>query len=207
MKKAYSLLPILFLLALSQISNAQIETSLGFKGGGHLSSLSGKNVTNTKSKITPQIGGFINIGLANAVQFQMELLYKKEAGEFTGDGTDYKTGINYLDIPLLLKIRIPVNENVYPYLSIGQSVGYRLSDRTTTGGVLGSDEEVDGTYKNVNVSTLFGAGVDFDAKYVFFTFDARYNLGNINISAQDDFDLQTKGFSFTVGLGLKVGKN
>jgi|GEM_PF-2082227 len=203
------LLTILACSAFTFYASAQIETSIGFKGGVHFNNFTGGDIGKTNWGSGPKVGGFVNLGLADIAQFQIEMLYSQENGNFSHDTNNYKASLGYLEIPLVLKLRIPLSENFFPYASIGQSVGYLISNKTSRTYVDGSNGEVEdpvtNIFTNFNLATLIGGGVDFESENVFFTLDLRYNIGNINIS-QQSFDIKSNGWALTAGLGFKIIK-
>jgi len=203
------ILTILTCISFAFSGTAQIETAIGFKGGVHFNKFTGGDVSKTNWGTGPKVGGFLNIGLANIAQFQMELLYSQENGNFSHDTNNYKASLGYIEIPLVLKLRVPVSENFLPYASVGQSVGYLVSNKTdiaymdaTKGEV---NEPVNNVFNTFNLATLVGIGVDFESENIFFTIDARYNIGNINISKQN-FKIKSNGLAITAGLGFKFIK-
>jgi hypothetical protein len=205
MFKRYSTFIILFFVAFA--TQAQVETSIGFKGGFNTTNFSGKALSNQSWGYGPEIGGFVNLGLADMAQFQFEMIYNRMKAEYSADEKAYKANAGYLNIPLLFKLRIPVKESIYPFVSIGQSVGYQIGDdsrqyvtvdRNTT-------QSADGLYKNFNVSTIVDLGVDFESEYVFFTAGIRYSRGNIDIS-KADYSITPNSLALTAGMGFKLVK-
>ena len=63
-------------------------------------------------------GGFANLGFAEFVDFQIEMLYTKMGGRFNYDTVVYDPKLSYLEFPLLLKIKIPIGESVYTHTLI-----------------------------------------------------------------------------------------
>lgn len=205
MIKRYTIL--LFLFCTGLFTQAQVETSIGFKGGFNTTNFTGKALSNQSWGYGPEIGGFVNLGLANMAQFQFEMLYNRMNTEYSADQKAYKAQVGYLSVPLLFKLRIPVNETIYPFASIGQSVGYQIGDdsqqyltvdRNTT-------QSADGLYKKFNVSTIVDIGVDFESELIFFTVGLRYSRGNIDIS-KTDYSITPNSLALTAGLGLKLVK-
>lgn len=195
----------LLVLAIGTITYGQVETSIGFKGGINGNTFLGDVKTSTWGT-APVMGGFFNLGLADMAQFQFEMLYERSLGDFSTDSNTYKGKLGYLDIPLVFKLRIPATEKIYPYVSIGQSVGYKIGDNTQ---VLNTQDDsysdAPDVFKGYNLATLFGLGVDFESELIFFSVDARYVRGNINVSTTD-YVVKPNGISLTAGLGFKLTK-
>lgn len=195
----------LILVALSATSYSQIETSIGFKGGLNSTTFLGDVNTSTWGS-APVMGGFINLGLADMAQFQFEALYQRSLGEYSTDSGYYNVKLGYLDIPLLFKLRLPATEKIYPYLSIGQSIGYAIADNSEYRKTQSEPfANINDNFKTFNLSTLFGLGVDFESELVFFSIDARYVRGNLNVS-KTDFKINPNSISLTAGLGFKLTK-
>ncbi len=204
MKKLYT---TLLIIGAAISSSAQIETSMGFKGGMIVNQFHGDNLKQQAWKTGPQVGGYMNLSLANISQFQFELLYQRQRGSFVSDLGEFDLRTGYIEIPLLYKLRYPSKKGIYPYLSIGQSVGYKISEssRIHTTESEGTFKEAANQVKSINVNTLVGAGVDFESDNVNLFVDARYVNGNINISKQD-YAVKSRSFALTIGLGFKLNK-
>ncbi|MBR9859181.1 PorT family protein [bacterium] len=186
---------------------AQVETSIGFKGGPAFNTFSGSELETATWGTGITAGGFINLGLADVAQFQFELLYDRLPGTYGIDSGAFKSTVSYFSTPLLFKLRFPFNEKAIPYVSIGQSVGYKLGENTYRNGVNDDGTSVDQDhFINYNLASLFGIGVDFETDLVFFNVDLRYIRGNINVSTQD-YNMRTNAIGLTAGLGFKLVKN
>jgi hypothetical protein len=165
MKKTMLFL-ILFVYAL--VASAQLETSIGFKGGINSNTFIGEVKTSIWGN-APVMGGFINLGLADMAQFQFKALYERSLSDFSTDSDDLKVKLGYLDIPLLFKLRISANENIFPYVSLGQSVVYVLIDnseyRKTPRDTYTNQSN---NFKSNNLATLLELDVDFESNLLFF---------------------------------------
>jgi opacity protein-like surface antigen len=197
------------------ISNAQ-DIKFGAKVGLNISNFSG-DVTNSKSLIGTQLGGFAEISISDKFAVQPELLFSMQGGksEFSESGVDYsyseeyKTKLNYLNIPVLAKYYLG---DKFAVLA-GPQFGILMSakeDSDVTDTYLGStetySESVDSKdfYKTLALS--FNLGASYSITDNFFV-DARYNLGLSSITKDftDEFgdsfssDIKNNVIQFSVG--------
>lgn len=203
MKKIYTLL---FLISFTySITHAQIETALGFKGGVAFSKFNGESISEAETNVGPSIGGFANLGFANVVSVQFEMLYTQFGGRYTYKNEVYDPKLSYLQVPLLLKVKIPIAESVYPYAFIGQSVGFKVGEINNRIDRNGLSQPVADQFKGVDLSTIFGAGIDLESDFAILSLDFRYANGMMNILKEGD--AQSGSFSMTVGLGFNLSKS
>jgi hypothetical protein len=108
---------------------------------------------------------------------------------------------NYIEIPLLLTLMVPVSDRVIPYASLGPALGILL---------FADVDLVDGRHINVTDRTerfdlglMAGAGVAIDiGASGAICLDARYNHGLLNtnkISASEEPAAMNRAFYVTIG--------
>jgi opacity protein-like surface antigen len=195
--------------------NAQ-EIKFGAKLGLNASNFSG-DVTDSKSLIGPQIGGFAEIAISDKFAIQPELLFSMQGAksEFSDSDFDYsyseksKTKLNYLNIPVSAKYNLSEKFSVLagPQFGILMSAKEDFDVSETISGVTDSySESVDAKdfYKTLALSLNLGATYSI-TENIFV--DARYNLGlsSITKSFTDEFgdsysaDIKNNVIQFTVG--------
>lgn len=196
----------LILLFICSLGYAQVETSLGVKGGVVFSKFNGESLRDAETNTGPTIGGFASLGLANFVAFQFEMLYTQFGGRYTYQNSVYDPKLSYFELPLLIKIKIPVSESIYPYAFIGESVGFKVGENTRIiEPIDGSSRRVDNRFKGVNLHTIYGAGVDLVSDFAVFSLDFRYGNGVTNILEEGKGE--SGQLSMTVGLGFNLSKD
>jgi len=174
---------VAFLFGTSSIWNLvaqEDKISLGIKAGLNLA-----NVYNSKAesfdadpKLGFAAGGFLNIPLSAALAIQPEVMYSQKGYSATGliIGSTYKLSytFNYLDVPLLLVLRLSPTLNVV----VGPQINFLLSSRYKfSQGNISSDVQQEYS-KGWRTNTLAGhAGFDF-------------LLGNLVLSPRISLDLQ-----------------
>ena len=103
--KSFILSTIFFLFVLP--SYAQL--SFGLKGGVNVAEFSIKDqgATIPQSSINGfTLGAVLEVGLGGNIFLQPEAIFIQKGSELNASITGLKTNVNYLDIPVLIKIKI-----------------------------------------------------------------------------------------------------
>ncbi len=194
---------VLFVLSLSEV-HAQ-DTKVGLKGGAALysSTLSinlslpaelGGNISEEETsdiKTGFAAGIFIEKPFSDLISGQIEALYVQKGGkeEVSEDEIEVEDGgltLSYIDIPVLLKINVPLESNIRPFVYGGGFAGYLLDASAEANGEDVDDQvELKDFLTDLNYGLIFGAGVSFGSISV----DLRYDLGLANI-----FDSESDAF-------------
>lgn len=214
---------VLLLVGLSPIaSRAQVETldvRFGVKAGVNGANMSGDYLTivgdrsdlyetTTQRRARFALGGYAIIGFGQPVFLQTELLYVQKGTEVNVRGLAAGTitlNSTYLEIPILARFEIPVDENaagpsVLPYLFGGPTVGVKIS----------ADADIEGPFREIRpfeelASTTefglsLGAGVEYGLDAGTVTLEARYQRGLTNVVSLDGRTAQHRGILITVGI-------
>lgn len=204
MSKGKIIIITLALVAATSMVYAQGITG-GLKAGMNIANIHGDDVEDFgyESKTGLCVGGFVAFNVANIVAIQPEVLYTQKGAKYEDeffDGT-YTLGLDYLEIPVLLKVIMPVQGMIKPHLFVGPYFARNLTARTAWEENGQSDEENVSEYvEDSDFGTVFGAGIDFGLPAGKIVFDARYSLGLTSIDASGDpADIKNKAFSFMLG--------
>jgi len=105
---------------------------------------------------------------------------------------------DYIEIPLLLKIKIPLPV-IQPFVFAGPSVGFKISEKAELDGVP-LDIVI---LKNNDYGAIFGAGVNLGRSFMI---DVRYSLGLQKVISTIEGEVQpdTKNgvWAATIGIGF-----
>jgi len=196
------------LLALPQPAAADIR--FGLKLGGNMAKPTGADaddVADTLKNKVGFIGGvFLALNFGKVVTIQSEVLYtmKGIAGEYV-EGEDTYTGKlygDYLEIPLLLKLRFPMPV-VQPFIFAGPSVGFKLSEKWTIDGETIDLPDGETLFENNDYGAIFGAGLNVGRSFML---DVRYSLGLKKvlgtIEGDTEMDVKNGVWSATVGIAF-----
>jgi len=206
MKKLTTVICIICLIVFAAIDLSAQDTRFGLKGGATFykgtveASLGFINIEMTSDTHLGFAGGiFAEFPINDLISIQPEILYmqknSKESDDFFDIGFDdfddfdderATTNLSYIDVPLLLRLNIPIDGNISPYVAAGPFVGYLLDAKAK---VDGDTEDLKEFMKDINYGLIFAAGLNFGKVGVEF----RYDLGMANIFDEDallngDFD-------------------
>ncbi|WP_125719164.1 porin family protein [Flavobacterium ustbae] len=169
----------LFLSASFGVLHAQdnnVNTEFGVKGGYNMSNLidSGDDVNDNNILSGFNAGFYATLPVSDFVAIQPELLFTTKgakleynAGPFEGDA---KFRLNYIELPLLVRVNITKNFNVHA----GGYASYLVSSKVTGDGSFEINEEIDRDDLNkFDAGIAAGVGVDFDP----ISIGVRYNYG------------------------------
>ncbi|MBC2838300.1 porin family protein [Robiginitalea sp. SC105] len=123
------------------------------------------------------VGGFVDIGVAEKLNFQPEIQYSIEGAK--------NADVSFINVPLMLKYYLVEGFNI----QAGPQIGFLVDAEGGTDGL-----------KSTNFALNLGAAYELPAG---FFVDARYNFGLSNIAEEEpgfeDVTLKTKGFQLGVG--------
>lgn len=181
----------LFMLLLSTGAYSQLIV----RGGVNLATITGGSFSDKDNLVGLNIALAGDLGLGDQVAVQPELHFVQKGVVAEGGlfNTRTTTVYNYLEVPLLMKIKVSQG-----YLLVGPAVDLALGGKRTTenrfgsgGSTISADDMSTG-----NLSLQFGAGVNIDNAII----DVRYGMG-----FGDDFELNDNEPNTFRGLRLTLG--
>jgi hypothetical protein len=226
------ILSFIFFPAILQGQSSQKESgqglSLGLKGGVNLSSWSNVVVVDPIKKVFQkgfQGGLLANIGFSKNLSLQFEFLYAQkglrvEVPQFddSGQETIYNSwhSVNYLEIPFLLKISIPIGP-IFIYGDLGPYAAIGLSAETATDPDLGRNKKLDfslGGFKKYDLGLIFGAGMGLRLGNGELFLDLRYGCGLTDINnvlpawkdAPNYIEYNNRNIALSMGYLFQLGK-
>lgn len=206
-----TILAILLITAVSLASAQKI--SGGFKAGINLASWHGDDVEemtggDLKRKLGFCGGGFIAFSFGKVVVLQPEVLYSQKGArqreEFLDEVVKVWYKVNYLEMPICVKLMIPVRGKVKPNLFLGPYVGVMITDPRGKIEINGltMEEDLEGV-KDIDFGMVLGGGVDIGLGKGDIVFGVRYTMGLSTIIEEELFDehvdLKNNAFSFLLG--------
>ncbi len=190
------------LLALPRPAAAGVQ--FGLKAGVNMAKPTGADaqdpLATLKNKVGFQGGIFLAFDLGRVVGLQCEVLYTMKGATYVALDDSYtdKLYADYIEVPLLLKIRIPT-PIVQPFVFAGPSVGFKLHEKLESNG-----EQVplgENLLKNNDYGAIFGAGVNFGRNFMI---DVRYSLGlqKVISTIEGDIDPDYKNGVWSASIGI-----
>jgi len=207
MKKLFSyclVAAFLFLLVSPSILKADVQ--FGLRVGGNSAKLTGNDLEDIEATLKSKIGFvggiFLAFNLGKMVTIEPEILYTMKGGAVEDTTGEYSEKIygDYLEIPLLIKVKLPLG-SIKPVIFAGPAVGFKLKEKYELNGEeLPLEEKI---LKNNDYGAIFGAGLDIGRHFMI---DVRYSLGLQKIiTAVDEGtspDIKNGVWSATIGIAF-----
>jgi hypothetical protein len=178
---------------------------VSLQGGGSIGvgffkeeiSLFGVNsVTDTRTGFT---GGFAMDAIFS------EYLSLREGIEYSGLGGSagaLADQLNYVALPIAVKLSYPLSSRIHPYLLGGGNFGFLINARLENGSAA-TDEST--FYNAADFGIYCGAGADFPMTHSMVPFvEFSYLLGLSNTSALSSYTQTNRGFQINAGLKVKI---
>lgn len=200
-------------LFIAGASFAQVK--FGVTAGPSFSSYTGKVAGGDKetSKLLTGLraGVTVDLPLADEFYIQPSLLYVGKGGTMEGQvlNVDYKTRINYLEVPINFMYKPEVgNGNLF--IGLGPYISYALGGKTEVANAQGDKVSSDIEFGNDNTGQMkrIDAGANFQFGYEFpmgFNIGLHTDLGLVNVRGNGDNDNTFRNTSFGVSVGYKFG--
>jgi len=159
-----------------------VNTEFGVKGGFNMSNLidSGDDVNDNNVLYGFNAGVYATLPISDFVAIQPELLFTTKGAELEYNNVlegNAKFRLNYIELPLLVRVNITKNFNVHA----GGYASYLVSSKVTGDGDIAFDEAVDTDDLNkFDAGVSAGLGVDFNPISV----GVRYNYGLTTIGKE-----------------------
>jgi hypothetical protein len=196
-----------------------LDIKVGLKGGAGFPFYVGDDYdselsflgVDTQMLIAYELGGFVSIGM-EMVALEVDLLFTSAGGAYGDDTIVYNNIDNFLEIPIMLKLRFKVDEitaSVYGGADILIKWGYYTFQEIDpdTGDVLFEGRWVDDAMSKTQYGLVFGIGMEVPFEGFFVTADARYCLGLTSRFTEEsgfgDYWFQDN-IQILVGIGMEL---
>jgi len=185
---------IILVLSITCISfSTSAQVRFGVKAGYNLSTLiySGTvTLDGEKSKSGFNAGLYASIPFSESFSLQPEFVYSQQGADFQNNTDKGTLNYDYLNIPVLIKYKLPVGL----FLETGLQIGILLSANEKSNG-----NTSDIMYKTYSPDYAWPMGLGYEMPNKHFGIDVRYNLGLINIlRSGSDVNVKNSVFQFGV---------
>jgi outer membrane protein with beta-barrel domain len=191
---------------LAPVTRGRAQGQIGAIVGATFSTLRGIDGLDSRTGL---IGG-LSLVLPGAGPFAIQtgaLFVSKGAKGSTSNADGLE--INYLEVPLLLRIGLGLGTGPSPHIYAGPYLGYQL-DCTVQGTSANCDDVPGVSTKTVDVGGIVGGGLDFGFGPLVLTAGLRYGFG---VSKVADFEFgsvresaKNGTFAIYTGLAIKLGR-
>jgi hypothetical protein len=195
------------MLALPQTAAADVK--FGIKGGVNAANVNGSffdeiEDIDWKNEIGFCAGIFLEFNFGRVLTIQPEVLYTMKGAKTTYEEGELtateKLHFDYIEIPLLLKLRLPTG-SLHPFVFAGPAIGFNLSSKVKWIEDGDSGEEDIEDFEKFDYSAVFGGGLQLGSSI---HIDVRYTIG-LKKLIQDELealDIKNGVISATIGLAF-----
>lgn len=165
----------------------------GIKGGLNMSNLSGDEATieDTDPSMKMGFGGgvFFNYAFTELFAVQVEALYMQKGATYEWSEGDESGSldakIDYIEVPLLLKVNIPTEGKIKPAIFAGPTFGFLMSSKLSGDGV---DEDMKDTTESMDIGILGGLEIGYKMEKGMIFLGASYEVGMMTIAKTEEGD-------------------
>jgi hypothetical protein len=166
----------------------------GFTAGFNSSTVGGSDVTDASRRTGFTAGGLVVLPISQVFAIEPELLYTtKGAVSHEPASASATLKMNYVEVPVLLRVDVPASGELRPFLYAGPAVSFKAScnvEATDQGvSVSTSCDELNAQgakLKTVDYGLVGGGGVAFNVGGRAFSIGARYDHSLGKISSDGD---------------------
>ncbi|HEY3935342.1 MAG TPA: porin family protein [Gemmatimonadales bacterium] len=199
-------IPVIAVLAASPLQRAEAQSiSFGVMAGASLSTFTGDAFSDVKNYAGFIAGGFVRVGalgfaLQPGVYYTTKGVKSSDFSETTGE----KTALDYVQIPIVLRLKLPMHLYVGAGPAIGFKLGCKVTDQASaTQAAEDCKDIVDApSAKSTEISGIVEAGFDFGK----LSLGARADLGisnafdAINAGDANAADVKTRTISAVLAI-------
>jgi hypothetical protein len=190
-------------VAQAQMTDGMRTVSFGIMAGANFAKVGGEDAEGVSNR-TGLVGGvFVDMPVANAVSIRPELLYSMQGAkvdDIDGKGTDGKVNLNYIALPVLVRVTVPTASQTRPFFALGPSFAFQTKCELEAGGESISCDDAGGGQKSFDVGAKAEAGVDFGMNGRVFTVGAGYTHGFSKLFEDDN--VKSRVISIFAALGF-----
>ena len=201
---------LIFVSIVTMSVNGYSQT-FGIKGGLNLANMavSTSGVGVTLQSITAFHVGLVgDVKLQDKLYFNTGLLFSLKGFKIKGSGlggvSSGSLNLNYLEIPLNLAYKFPINEKSKFLVQAGPYLGYAMSGKEKSGGESSSVNFNDAGIKRMDYGLGFGAGVEFGQ--IVASINYQLGIANLNDDSNTDATLKNKVFQISLAYMFSSAK-
>lgn len=197
MKKQYVAIALFFgalFIGQAQDNDLKSKSNGGLKAGYNLASVQYDGEAETGQRSGFHVGLYGESYFTEFAAIQIEVMYSQQGYEIETDAGIFTQKLNYINLPLLLKL-YPVSTF---YLEAGPQIGYAISHKETYDANFNLfDTSQEFEPNNFDYGVNFGAGFKTESGV---TLGARYHLGLGDV--YDEGEPKNRVWQFSVGFAF-----
>jgi hypothetical protein len=208
MRRVFGTAVIAAAAIVTALTPAQAQLTMGVQAGVNSSniSLSESTGVNTSSYTAFMAGGWVGAHLGSVIALQVEAFYTQKGSKLSASGVPNETlKIDYVEVPLILRVGIPIIPVIKPYIFGGPSIAFNVSCKTQTdggGASVNCDDPtgLDTEIKSTDFSGIIGLGIQLSR----FIIAIQYDHGFDNIIVEDGGTQEVNNRTWTLKGGFGI---
>lgn len=198
MKKIFTVFFLLFAVV------AFAQPKIGLKAGLNIANAGGDDADqiiegrSLDSKTGFCAGAYFMYQFSPLFAVQPEFYYTMKGATYKESGAEYTLTLNYFEVPILVKVLIPVQgSNINPVIFAGPFIGFNSTAKQKIEYNGQTQEEDIEDVKSTEFGAQFGGGIGFNVGGNEVGFDVRYILGLTTVDdTSDPLDVKNNVLNF-----------
>jgi hypothetical protein len=208
MVRNFSALYIFILILVFSSSICAQDPDYGLKLGLNLASFTGNDASDIDRRTGLLAGGYFEKRIGGASTFRAEMFYSQKGSHDTGtqdfEDVDITRRINYIDVPLTIKIHPPEIRPLNIFVIGGLNPSFKISgEETITGANINTTNDIE-NLKTLDLGYVVGWGVFWVKGTHRTTLEMRFVQSLDSIYENNQFrDVKNSTISFIIGTNFR----
>lgn len=207
MRRTLSTAVIATAAVLTFFTPAQAQITAGIQAGVNSANLSISPESpgeGTSSYTAFMAGGWVGLHLGSIFALQVEPVYTQKGAKLTSGGASFATvKVDYIEVPLILRVGIPILPVISPYVFGGPAIAFNVSCKAQPDGGSSTNCDdpngLDTEISSTDFSGILGLGIQLSR----FLIAVQYDLGFDSILANDpSATVKTQTWTLKAGFGI-----
>ena len=134
---------------------------VGAKIGLNIANWHGDDVAANDQRFGFSGGAYAILSISEDLAFQAELLYTMKGTSKDEFGVETVAKLDYIEIPLLMRLDIPAGGTLRPYMLLGPAVAFEITSKIKENSLEVDSEDVCLDTKSPDTGIVFGVGTEF----------------------------------------------
>ncbi len=184
------------------------QKELGIHAGASIATFGGADAGSPNSRTGVNVGASLTLPVARLLGIQVGAGFVQKGATQSSGGVDVTLAVDYVEVPVLLRVGIPSSRAVSAHVLVGPAVAFQTSCKAN-GSAPGMSVSVDcsqigADLQKTDVGAMGGVGLDLAKPgRLTVSIDALYNVGLSSIV--NGADTKNRAFTIQAGLGIPLG--
>ncbi len=185
------------------------QNVFGLHAGASIATFGGADAGSPGSRTGLNVGASLTMPVSSTLGFQIGASYAQKGATDSSGGIDATLALDYIEVPLLLRIGIPSTGSLSAHLLAGPAVSFeaKCTAKGSSGGVNVSVDcgQLAAAIRTVDVGAMGGVGLDIGAAgKTSVSIDVLYNFGLTSIVG-NGVDTKNRALTIQAGVGVPMG--